>query len=80
MVQLGGPLIELGPGSRVAGYLIEELAGAGGMAAVFRARDERLGRMVALKVLAGDEAIRKRFAGEALAGCDRWKYRKGADR
>jgi serine/threonine protein kinase len=37
------------------------------MAAVFRARDKRLGRMVALKVLVGDEAIRKRFAGEALA-------------
>jgi serine/threonine-protein kinase len=51
----------------VAGYLIEELVGTGGMAAVFRARDERLGRMVALKVLAGDEAVRKRFAGEALA-------------
>jgi serine/threonine-protein kinase len=51
----------------VAGYLIEERVGAGGMAAVFRARDERLGRMVALKVLIGDEAIRKRFAGEALA-------------
>ena len=68
MVQLGGPLIELGPGSRVAGYLIEERVGTGGMAAVFRARDERLGRMVALKVLAGDdEAIRKRFVGEALA-------------
>jgi len=68
VVQLGGPLIELGPGSRVAGYLIEERVGTGGMAAVFRARDERLGRMVALKVLAGDdEAIRKRFVGEALA-------------
>jgi len=67
VVQLGGPLIGLGPGSRVAGYLIEELVGTGGMAAVFRARDERLGRTVALKVLAGDEAVRKRFAGEALA-------------
>jgi serine/threonine-protein kinase len=37
------------------------------MAVVFRARDERLGRTVALKLLAGDEAVRKRFAGEALA-------------
>jgi serine/threonine protein kinase len=37
------------------------------MAAVFRARDERLGRTVALKLLAGDEVVRERFAGEALA-------------
>ena len=65
--RLGGPLAGLAPGSRVAGYLIEELAGVGGMAAVFRARDVGLGRRVALKLLTGDEAIRQRFAGEALA-------------
>ena len=39
----------------------------GGMAAVFRARDVGLGRLVALKLLTGDETIRQRFAGEALA-------------
>jgi serine/threonine protein kinase len=65
--RLGGPLTGLAPGSRVAGYLIEELVGVGGMAAVFRARDVGLGRLVALKLLTGDEAIRQRFAGEALA-------------
>jgi serine/threonine protein kinase len=63
----GGQLTGLAPGSRVAGYLIEELVGVGGMASVFRARDVGLGRLVALKLLTGDEAIRQRFAGEALA-------------
>jgi len=51
----------------VAGYLLEKLVGVGGMAAVFRARDERLGRVVALKLLAGDEVVRKRFVREARA-------------
>jgi serine/threonine protein kinase len=70
-VQLGGLPTPLGPGSRVAGYLLEELIGTGGMAAVFRARDERLGRVVALKVLAvgvpDDGGFRERFVREAHA-------------
>ena len=65
--QLGGLLTGLAPGSRVAGYLLERLVGVGGTAAVFRARDERLGRVVALKLLAGDETVRRRFAREARA-------------
>jgi serine/threonine-protein kinase len=59
----------LGPGSRVAGYVIEEQVGAGGMAVVFRARDETLGRLAAVKVLApalaADEQFRARFLRES---------------
>jgi len=63
----GGPLTGLAPGSRVAGYVLERLVGVGGMAAVYQARDERLGRVVALKLLAGDEGVRVRFVREARA-------------
>ena len=65
--QLSVLLTGLTPGSKVGGYLLEQLIGVGGMAAVFRARDERLEREVALKLLTGDEIVRRRFAREAHA-------------
>jgi serine/threonine protein kinase len=56
-------------GSRIAGYRLEEQIGEGGMAVVFRARDERLHRQVALKILsptqAADEEFRRRFIRES---------------
>ncbi len=59
------------PGSLLAGYRLETPIGAGGMAVVFRARDERLGRLVALKILipalAADGAFRRRFIAESRA-------------
>jgi protein kinase-like protein len=65
------PLASLRAGSLIAGYRLEAQVGAGGMAVVFRARDERLGRLVALKilapVLAADPAFRRRFIAESRA-------------
>ncbi|MBL1084639.1 serine/threonine protein kinase [Streptomyces actinomycinicus] len=56
-------------GRQVAGYRIESEVGRGGMAVVFRARDLRLDRTVALKLLAPElarnDTFRKRFTHES---------------
>jgi serine/threonine-protein kinase len=58
-------------GSLVAGYRLEAQVGTGGTAVVFQARDERLGRLVALKILdpalAEDGEFRRRFIAESRA-------------
>ena len=58
-------------GAKLGRYVIVERLGFGGMGVVYRARDEKLERFVAIKILApglllGDEA-RRRFRREALA-------------
>jgi serine/threonine-protein kinase len=58
-------------GARLGAFLIESFIGAGGMGEVYRARDTRLDRVVAIKVLspgaARDSRHRTRFAYEARA-------------
>ena len=46
----------LAPGARLGPYEIVAPIGSGGMGEVYRARDTRLGRIVAIKVLRGDVA------------------------
>src|SRR5688572_24146508 len=59
------------PGSRLGAYEIIDSLGAGGMGEVYRARDARLGRDVALKVLppgvVSDAGRLERFDREARA-------------
>jgi serine/threonine protein kinase len=57
------------PGTKIGGYEIVALIGAGGMGEVYRARDTKLKRDVAIKVLpeafAGDRERMARFQREA---------------
>ncbi len=59
------------PGTRLGPYEIVSPLGAGGMGEVYRARDTRLDRTVAIKVLpehlAGNPELRQRFEREARA-------------
>jgi serine/threonine protein kinase len=55
----------VGTGTRLGRYQIEGLLGAGGMGQVFRARDTRLGRTVAIKV--SSKQFSGRFEREARA-------------
>ncbi len=59
----------ISPGARLGSYEVLSLLGAGGMGEVYRARDTKLGREVAIKVLpdafAKDPARLARFEREA---------------
>ena len=64
---IAGPMI----GTTLSHYRIDDRIGAGGMGVVYRATDTRLGRVVAIKVIApdaaGDRDRRERFLREARA-------------
>ena len=63
--------MNLGSGTRLGPYEIVSLLGAGGMGEVYLARDSRLDRRVAIKILPADLAShperRQRFEREARA-------------
>src|SRR6059036_2688185 len=63
--------MSVAPGTRLGPYEIVSALGAGGMGEVYRARDTRLDRTVAVKILpaalAADPQFRERFDREARA-------------
>jgi Tol biopolymer transport system component len=70
-LQSSAPRVTLAAGTRLGEYEVKTLVGAGGMGEVYRARDSRLGRDVAIKVLpsslSGDPDRLRRFEQEARA-------------
>ncbi len=65
------PRVALTPGTKLGDYEVKSLLGSGGMGEVYRARDSRLGRDVAIKVLpsflSADSDRLRRFEQEARA-------------
>ena len=63
----------LSPGTRFGGYEILQRLGAGGMGEVYRARDIRLGREVAIKTISlghhSEQEALSRFQQEARSAC-----------
>ena len=63
--------MDLGPGRTLGPYQVLEPLGAGGMGEVWKARDTRLERDVAIKIIshekAGDAVLQSRFGREAKA-------------
>src|ERR1700723_3700317 len=61
----------LAPGTRLGPYEVGALLGAGGMGEVYRARDVRLDRNIAIKILtehlSGEAEAKARFEREARA-------------
>jgi eukaryotic-like serine/threonine-protein kinase len=65
------PRVGLAPGTKLGDYEVKSLIGSGGMGEVYRARDLRLGRDVAIKILpalfSADRERLRRFEQEARA-------------
>ncbi len=65
---------QLGPGDEIFGYRIEAIVGRGGMGLVYRARQRRPDRTVAIKViapeLAADPGFRARFELESATAAE----------